>query len=194
MVGKHVFGFFRAWDSLSSYFRLGAIGTDYAKAACAGGKSQTIIGTNREMHPADAVIVAGEFVEYTALAHSPVRFGTHAQPFVKLIAVDHANKTAFDRNIDFFVLGRYHAGRTRLSDQQLIRNLEVLDQARRYGAAARFDAPLAVKQQHAVPLQSQIIRSSCTCRSAAHYHHVIGIVFHHLTPNKRTASLKFVML
>ena len=98
------------------------------------------------MHAADTVVVAGELVKHAALAHRAVVFGTHTQPFVKLVTVDHANETTFNRDIHFFVRRRHHAGGTCFGDQQFIWNLKILDQARRYGAAAGLDAPLPVQQ------------------------------------------------
>ena len=148
MVGKHIFGFFRTWHGLASHFGASAIGTNDAASPHTGGFFQAVVGANGEVHTADTVVISAEFVKHTALTHRTVVFSPYTQPFVKLVAVDHAHKASLDRNIDLFVFGRDHASRPGFGHQEFIGDLEVFDQAGRNCTAARFDATLPVEQQH----------------------------------------------
>ena len=105
MVGKHVFGFFCTGHGLPGDFRLGAVRTNDTTPSGACCKRDAVIGTHREMHTAHPIVIACEFVEHAALAHRAVSLGAFAQPFVKLVAVDHAHKPAFNGNVDFFIFG-----------------------------------------------------------------------------------------
>ena len=57
----------------------------------------------------------------------------------------------------------------------------------------RFDAALAVQQQHLVPLQNKVVSRCRARRSTAHHDHVIRIIFHRSTPDFRIESNQILM-
>jgi hypothetical protein len=96
-------------------------------------------------HPSSSRV---ERSKRAACAHGAAGSGALAQPFIELVAVDHADEAAFDRDVDLLVGRRHHARRLRPRHQQRIGDGEVLDQARRDRAAAGLGAAGAVEQQH----------------------------------------------
>ena len=82
---------------------------------------------------------------------------------------------------------RDHARARRARDQQVRRDLEVGDQARRDRAAARLDAPGAVEQQHAVAALRQLVGGGGAGRTAADDDGVVGFVGAVLTHDRSSA-------
>ena len=70
---------------------------------------------------------------------------------------------------------RDHPRRGGAGDQQLVRDGEVLDQARRDGAAAGLDAPGAVEQQHRAAGAGQVVGRGRAGRAAADHDRVEGL-------------------
>jgi hypothetical protein len=128
-----------------------------------------------EVHDAGAVFIARQVVEMAALAHRAGRGGAVAQPFVEGVAVDHADEAIFDRDVHALIAGRHHAGAPDARHEQVFRDGEVLDQARRDGAAAGLGAAVAVQQHHRVAALGQVVGCRGTCRAAAHHDHVKGV-------------------
>ncbi len=98
--------------------------------------------------------------------------GALPQPFIEHIAIDHTDKATIDRHIYLFVRWRYHARGVDAGDQQMIGNLEIADQPRRNSAAARLDAPGAIKQQHLPPELGEVVRGGRAGRSSTDDHHI----------------------
>ena len=167
---------------MTRHFRASAIGTNDATASHTGGFFHAVVGANGEVHTANAIVVAAEFVKNTALTHRAMIFCSHTQPFVELVAVDHAHKATFDRDVHFLVFGRDHASRPCFGHQELIGDREVFDQTRRNRAAAGLDAPLPVEQQHMAAQFGQVIGCGGASWPATNHHHVISQVLHESAP------------
>jgi hypothetical protein len=73
--------------------------------------------------------------------------GADPQEFVEMFAIDHANVTVFDRNIDVALRGRNHARGVDAGNDLAVRNVEILDQPRGDRATAGFDPPIAVNER-----------------------------------------------
>ena len=98
-----------------------------------------------------AVLAIVERDEAAGATLGALGFGTRAQPFVELVAVDHADETAVDRHRHRLAGWRDHPCRSHLGLQQMIGNGEIADQPRGNRAAARFDPSGAIEQQHMPP-------------------------------------------
>ena len=147
VISEHILCFFGTRDGLASDAGLGTIGADDGarsdafRASLAGYPSIT----NSIMNPTDAVGIALELLEH---ADAPDRAGIGCpdpQPLIKMLAVDHANKAAFNRHIHVDGGRRNHPRRAGACDQQAIGNPVILDQPRWYRAATRFDSSGPVK-------------------------------------------------
>lgn len=125
-----------------------------------------------EVNDADAVVVARQALEAAHAALGPVRGGPLAQPFVELLAVDHADEAALDGDVDLDRLGRDHARGRGAGDEEVVGDGEVLDGTRRNRAATGLDPPGAVQQQHAAALAREVIGCRGTRRPAAHHDRV----------------------
>jgi hypothetical protein len=121
-----------------------------------------------ENHRTYAIRIQTDTLEAGIATDSAGGSGTLAQPFIELLAIDHAHETAFDRNIYFGIRWRDHACRARFGDQQVIRYIKVANCARRYCATTGFDATRAVQQQNASSAPRKIMGCSGTGRAAAY--------------------------
>ena len=90
-----------------------------------------------------------------------------AQELVELVPVHHADKAVVDRHVDDAPRRRDHAGRGDLGFQEMARNGEILDQARRNGAAAGLDPPAALDHRRAIARPCELERGRRTRRASA---------------------------
>ena len=185
VVREHVFGFLVALDGLARHLGLGAIGADHIAGTHADRRMVFVFTGWRVVHTGHAVGVFGDLVKDRTHALCAIGLGPRAQPLVKLVAVDHADKAVFNGDINFFVRGRNHARTTRLGHQQVVRDLEVFDQARRDRAAAGLGAALAVQQQHRAAFLRQVIGSGCAGGTTADNDDVIFLGLHSVAPCQR---------
>jgi hypothetical protein len=58
-----------------------------------------------DVNAGHTIIVAGEFFKRASHTFGAMGMGSFAQPFIKRIAVHHADKTVFNRNIYLVVFG-----------------------------------------------------------------------------------------
>ena len=185
VVCEHVFGFLVALDGLARHFGLGTISPDHVAGAHADRRVVFVFASGRVMHPGHAVGVFGDLVKHSPYAPRAVGLRPRAQPLIEFVTVDHAHKAVFNRNIHFFVRGRNHARTTRFGHQQVIRDMEVFDQARRNRAAAGLGAALPVQQQHRAALLRQVIGSGCSGGATADNDDVIFLGLHSVAPCQR---------
>ena len=185
VVSEHVFSFLVALDGLARHLGLGAIGADHIAGTHANWCMVFVFASGRVVHTGDAVGVFGDLVKDGTHSLRAIGLRPRAQPLVELVAVDHADKAIFNRNIDFFIRGRNHARATRLGHQQMVGDLKVFDQARRNGAAAGLGAALAVQQQHGAAFLRQVIGSGCAGGTTADNDDVIFLGLHSVAPCQR---------
>ena len=182
VVREHVFGFLVALDGLARHLGLGAVGTDHVTGTHADRRVVFVFAAGRVMHAGHTVGVFGDLVKHRPYALRAMGLRPRAQPLIELVAIDHAHKAVFNRNIDLFVGGRDHARAPRLGHQQVVRDLEVFDQARRNRAAAWLGAALAIQQQHRAALLRQVIGSGCAGGATADNDDVIFLGLHSVAP------------
>ena len=147
VIREHILCFFGTRDGLASHAGLGTIGAN--DGACTDAFETTFSGhpsiANSIMNPADAIGIALEFIENADASNRSGIGRPDPQPLIKMFAVDHPNKAAFNRHINIHGSRRNHPSRVGTCDQQIIGNSVILDEPRRYGAAARFDSSRAVE-------------------------------------------------
>ncbi len=112
-------------------------------------------------HHGAALGVAGEFLERAGAALGAGLRSAVAQKLVEDLAVHHADIAAIDGHIDFLAGRRHHAGGVDARDDDMARDFEVLDQARRNGAAAGLDPARLVEKQDRMAHPRKIVRSGC---------------------------------
>ena len=176
MVSKHILGAICALHGLAGDFRLGAVSTDdgprpnpcryLALFAIA------VDDTELEVDHAHAVVVARDAFKSTHPAHRTAGGGALAQPFVELVAIDHADKAVFDRDVHPHVLGRDHTRGSGMRHEQLIRNGEIFDEPWWYGAPTWLGAACPIEQQHRATGPCEIVRRRGSCRAATYYNDV----------------------
>ena len=196
VVSEDEFAFVSPWDFLLSHLGIGTVGADDAagthrlwRALALGlGWACKVVDHRR------AVRLAADVRESAGATLGTGAGRALAQPFVEFVAVDHADKAVVDRNVDPVVGRRDHAGAFGLGHQQLIGDVEVANQARRDGAAARLDAAGAVEQQHAVAAPCQLLRGRSTGGAAADDHRLVDVLGVHGLPFSvvGVAGLSFV--
>ena len=143
------------------------------------------------VHPQLAAVVVLQLVKNRLATHRTRLGGAIAQILVELVAVHHAHKAIVDGDVDLVVGGRNHAGATHLGHQQVIGDVKVLDQARRYRTATGFGAALTVQQQNTPALTHQIVCSGGARRPSAHHHKIkIGSVHEFDPPLSNTGPSK----
>jgi hypothetical protein len=194
VVGKDEAAALGARHSLASDLGFRAVSADHAARAHGGrelARLASLVLTRVGVAAAAAIdraakvhehgAIAGPFhaLESAVAAHRAGCGSAFAQPLVELLAVDKADKAAFDRNVHLYIGRGHHAGAACPRDQQVFGDGEILDQTWRNGSAARLDAPGAVEQQHLQPRARQIVRCGGPGRSAADDHDVVrcGIEF-----------------
>ena len=127
------------------------------------------------MHGGEAIAVAADALIGPGLARRARCGGAHAQPFVEISAINHADEAAVDRHVDGFGAGRNHPRQIDAGLEHGVGNGEVAHQARRNRAPARLDASALVEQQHPAPGQREIMRRRRAAGPAADHDDVIGV-------------------
>ncbi len=125
--------------------RIRTVGADDAARANYLLRAAAFIDDHHESRP---VRVAIDSLERGGAALGPGLLGTGAEPLVIVVAVDHADEPVNNGHVDRSVRRRDHAGKRGATDDEVVGNGEVGDQARRNGAAARLHPTAAVDQQH----------------------------------------------
>ena len=141
VIREHILCFFGTRDCLASHAGLGTIGAN--DGACTDAFETTFSGhpsiANSIMNPADAIGIALEFIENADASNRSGIGRPDPQPLIKMFAVDHADKAAFNGHVDINCVRRNHPCRVGACDQQVIGNPVILDEPRWYCAATRFD-------------------------------------------------------
>ena len=182
VVGEHIACFFCTFHTLAGDFRAGAVGA-HNQARSNAGFVRLVFGRARlKMHAGHAIGVTAHAVKGAALAHCAMAGGALAQPLVKGVAVDHAHKAIFNRDVDAVVAGRNHARAACTCHQQVVWDFKVFDQARGNGAAAWLDASAAIEQEHAPALLGQIVCRGGARWAAANDHRVEVVCCHGCCP------------
>ena len=176
VIGEHILRALGTRHGLACDLRLRAVGADDGAGPHAGRHAPALVGTRTlgEMDDAGAVGVARDALKAADAALRTTAGRALAQPLVERIAIDHADEAVVDRDVDARVLRRNHPGGGGTRHQQGIRNREVLDQARRNGAAAGLGAAGPVEQQHRAALARQVVRCGGAGRAAADHDHIEG--------------------
>jgi len=108
-------------------------------------------------------------------SNTPLRAGisgTHAQPFVEPIPVDHADEAPLDGDVDLLAGGRDHPSAGGPRDQLLIGHGVISDEPRRDRAAAGLDPTRAIEQRHPAPAARQLMGCGRSGRTAADHHRI----------------------
>ena len=164
MIGEHEGRAARLGRRLAGYGGIGAVGADDDVGAHA---HHVLAGLVAVLEERDAVFVAAPVDEIAGAAIGALLGRARAQEFVEDVAVDHADEAVLHRHVDGLARGRDHARRADARAQEVIGDVEILDEARRYGAAARLDASLPVEQQDAPAHPGEIARRGCARGTAA---------------------------
>jgi len=184
VIGEHAGSALDTFQRRPRHTGPGAVRSD--DAACTYAHKRLVLGCAVRTVDDDrgAISVALDRFPRAGAAFGAGGRGTGTQPFVEMLAVDHADEASLDRHVDFAVGRRDHSSRACAPDQDILRHVEIEQHPRRYRTAARLDPPGAVEQQHAATGRGEISCGSRTGRPAADDDNIIGLG-HTLISNRR---------
>ena len=151
VVSENVLRAIGIGDLLTGHLRACTVGTDDHACRDFGGlwrdgRSMVFTGHWRVMHPQHSRVIPVNFVEQGLLPDSTGGSSAFAQKFIKVLPVDHAHKTVVNVHVNLVVGRRNHACATNFGHQQMVWNIKVFDQARRYRTATWLRPAFAVQQ------------------------------------------------
>ena len=176
MIGKHIAHTVGAPDfRRAGNARFRPVGTD--NRACPD-RERRALALRRGLAAMDQRRTVG--LALKALKNSSEPFGARplgpdAEPFVEMLAVDHADEAIADRHVGGAMRGRVDAGRASLGDEKRVGNFEVLDQSGRNCAATRLDPAASVEQEDFSAAPGKIVGGGRTRGATTNNHRVIDV-------------------
>ena len=123
------------------------------------------------MHRHDIVFTRYFFVGASEALSSRIS-SPHAQPFIEMFSIHHADVAAVDGHVNRPTLRGNHARRIHFGNDEFIRNLILVNQYWRNCATAGLDAPGAVKQRNFIALSREHACRSRPGGPATDYNHI----------------------